>query len=127
LTNAIGFSPSGATITIGARRADGDVEIWVSDRGPGIAPDLRERVFERFETHTDGSSHRGSGLGLSVVKSFVELHGGTVEIESGPGEGATVRIRLPGSEPSPNVATAHQPEAGIVQVPAPLDPAMPTG
>jgi len=127
LTNAIGFSPSGATITIGARRADGDVEIWVSDRGPGIAPDFRERVFERFETHTDGSSHRGSGLGLSVVKSFVELHGGTVEIESGPGEGATVRIRLPGSEPSPNVATAHQPEAGIVQVPAPLDPAMPTG
>ena len=103
LTNAIGFSPSGAQITIGARRHGANVELWVADQGPGIAPELRERVFERFETHTDGSSHRGSGLGLSVVKSFVELHGGTVKIDPEAGEGTTVRIHLP-CEPRERVA-----------------------
>jgi signal transduction histidine kinase len=122
LTNAIGFSPAGATITIGARRARDTVEIWVADRGPGIAPDMRERVFERFETHTDGSNHRGSGLGLSVVKSFVELHGGSVEIDSEPGEGTTVRFRLPAVL---SATLEDEDEDGVATLAA-LDPALPT-
>jgi signal transduction histidine kinase len=95
LSNAIGFSPTGSPITIGALRDGEHVEIWVKDTGPGIAPDLLEKVFERFESHTYGTKHRGSGLGLSIVKSFVELHGGTATIESQLCEGTTVHIRLP--------------------------------
>ncbi|NND48760.1 MAG: two-component sensor histidine kinase [Rhizobiales bacterium] len=122
LTNAIGFSPSGTAITIGARRTPEVVEIWVTDRGPGIAPEMRERVFERFETHTDGSSHRGSGLGLSVVKSFVELHGGTVGIESELGEGTTVRFSLPAVL---SAQIGQEDEDGIATLAA-LDPAVPS-
>lgn len=95
LSNAIGFSPPGSTVTVGARQDGNAVMLWVSDRGRGIAPEVRDRVFERFVTMTEGSNHRGSGLGLSVVKSFVELHGGSVDIESDEGIGTTVRCRLP--------------------------------
>ena len=51
----------------------------VTDRGPGIPPDVLEKVFDWFETHSLGSHHRGTGIGLSLVRSFVELHGGTVD------------------------------------------------
>ena len=95
LTNAIGFSERGGTVTMGASRDDDQAVLWVADTGRGMSPDVRARVFDRFMTMTEGSQHRGSGLGLSVVKSFVELHGGTVEIESDEGIGTTVRCRLP--------------------------------
>ena len=55
----------------------------VTDHGPGIPPDMKDKVFDWFETHSLGSRHRGTGLGLSLVRSFVELHGGTVTIEFG--------------------------------------------
>jgi signal transduction histidine kinase len=95
LSNAIGFSPAGEAVTLDAERTDEAVTFAVTDRGPGIPPDLLTRVFDRFETHALGSDHRGVGLGLSIVRSLVELHGGTVKIDSGPERGTTVTCTFP--------------------------------
>jgi len=81
LSNAIGFSPAGETITLSAQRLKDAVVFSVTDRGPGIPADVKDKVFDWFETHSLGSRHRGTGLGLSLVRSFVELHGGTVTID----------------------------------------------
>ena len=67
----------------------------VEDQGVGIPKDQQWQVFDRFESRSQGSSHRGAGLGLSIVKSLVELHGGSVSLESEPGEGTRVTVRLP--------------------------------
>ena len=66
-----------------------------TDRGRGIPPEVLARVFDRFESHTAGSRHRGVGLGLSIVRAFMELHGGKVLIDSVPGEGTTVTCVFP--------------------------------
>jgi signal transduction histidine kinase len=95
LSNAIGFSPRGEVITLAAVRRNDAIVFSVTDRGPGIPPDLRDRIFERFETHALGSHHRGAGLGLSIVRSLVELHGGTVRLESSVGRGTTVYCIFP--------------------------------
>jgi signal transduction histidine kinase len=60
-----------------------------------MAPEVRELVFNRFESHTRGTRHRGVGLGLSIVRSFVELHGGRVELETQQGVGTTVTCLFP--------------------------------
>jgi signal transduction histidine kinase len=67
----------------------------VTDRGPGIPPDVIDKVFDWFESHSLGSQHRGPGIGLSLVRSFVELHGGTVTIVSAVGQGTTVTCTFP--------------------------------
>ena len=54
----------------------------MTDSGPGIPPDVKDKVFDWFESHSNGSRHRGAGLGLSLVRSFVELHGGRVRVDS---------------------------------------------
>jgi len=95
LSNAIGFSPPGGTVILSAERANGAVVFSVTDDGPGIPDELQERVFDRFETHTIGSRHRGVGLGLSIVRSLVELHGGTVTIDSTTGRGTAVACAFP--------------------------------
>ena len=95
LSNAIGFSPQGETITLSAARREDAVLFTVIDRGPGIPAEIQDRVFDRFETHTLGSRHRGTGLGLSIVRSFVELHGGTVTLDTAPGRGTTVVCVFP--------------------------------
>ncbi|WP_424363108.1 ATP-binding protein [Methylocystis parvus] len=95
LSNAIGFSSPGQTVTLAAMRRDDEIVFKVTDRGRGIPPDVLERVFERFESHTAGSRHRGVGLGLSIVRAFMELHGGKVFIDSAPGEGTTVTCVFP--------------------------------
>jgi signal transduction histidine kinase len=95
LANAVNFSPPGGIVILQAvRRADALV-FTVSDRGPGIPPEVLEKVFDWFETHSLGSHHRGTGIGLSLVRSFVELHGGTVRIDSTVGEGTTVTVTFP--------------------------------
>jgi signal transduction histidine kinase len=71
------------------------VTFTVTDRGPGIPPEQKDKVFDWFETDSNGSDHRGIGLGLSLVRSFVELHGGTVTIDSTPGQGTTVICVFP--------------------------------
>ena len=95
LANAVGFSPPQGTIGLRARRADGSVIFSVSDSGPGIPEDVKDKVFDWFESHANGSRHRGAGLGLSLVRSFVELHGGKVHVDSAVGRGTTVTCEFP--------------------------------
>jgi signal transduction histidine kinase len=95
LSNAVGFSPKGETVTFSAERRTDAIVFSVTDRGPGIPTDMTDKVFGLFETHTLGSRHRGAGLGLSIVRSFVELHGGNVRIDSMPGRGTTVVCTFP--------------------------------
>jgi signal transduction histidine kinase len=95
LANAVGFSPAGESVTFAAQRLQDAVVFSVTDRGPGIPADVKDRVFDWFETHSLGSRHRGTGLGLSLVRSFVELHGGSVTLESAVGRGTTVTCIFP--------------------------------
>jgi signal transduction histidine kinase len=95
LSNAVGFSSPGQTIRVSARKRDSEVVLQVSDQGRGIPPEVKEKVFDRFESHTLGTRHRGVGLGLSIVRSFVELHGGRVDLVSNPGAGTTVICIFP--------------------------------
>lgn len=95
LSNAVGFSPPNGIVTLTAERRPDAVVFTVTDRGPGISPEQKDKVFEWFETDSKGSEHRGTGLGLSLVRSFVELHGGTVTIDSTPGQGTTVTCVFP--------------------------------
>ena len=95
LANAVGFSPPGSTITLEAERQPEAIVFTVIDNGPGIPPEVQDRVFNWFESHSQGSRHRGAGLGLSIVRSFVELHGGTVTLNSVVGQGTTVECRFP--------------------------------
>ncbi len=95
LANAVSFSPPGGTVTFLAERRADALVFSVTDHGPGIPPHVLEKVFDWFETNSLGSHHRGTGIGLSLVRSFVELHGGTVTISSVVGEGTTVTCTFP--------------------------------
>jgi signal transduction histidine kinase len=95
LSNAIGFSSPGQTIRLEAARRGDEIMFTVRDQGSGIPPDLLEHVFERFKTQTTGSRHRGVGLGLSIVRSLVELHGGRVIIDSVQGQGTVITCIFP--------------------------------
>ncbi len=98
LSNAVGFSPPSETITLAAQREADAVVFTVTDHGPGIPPEQMDKVFGWFETDPRGSQHRGPGLGLSLVRSFMELHGGSVSIASTPGQGTTVTCIFPAGE-----------------------------
>ncbi len=95
LANAVGFSPQDATISVSATRTEHNVIFAVTDSGPGIPPDVKDKVFNWFESQPNGSRHRGAGLGLSLVRSFVELHGGKVRVDSVVGTGTTVTCNFP--------------------------------
>jgi signal transduction histidine kinase len=97
LENARAHTPAGGIVTIDARGAHGQVEIAVADTGPGIAPALLPRVFERGARGADSRSRAngGSGLGLAIVRSLVEAHGGRVDVQSAPGRGARFVLTLP--------------------------------
>jgi signal transduction histidine kinase len=95
LSNAVGFSLPGGTVVLAAERTPDRVTFTVSDHGPGISSEIKDKVFDWFETDTHGTHHRGVGLGLSIVRSFVELHNGTVRIDSVPGQGTTVVCTFP--------------------------------
>ncbi len=98
LVNAIGFSPQNSTVVVSARQTDHNVAFSVTDSGPGIPPGMKDKVFEWFESNSQGSRHRGAGLGLSLVRSFVELHGGRVQIDTVVGIGTTVTCKFPLSQ-----------------------------
>ena len=93
LSNAFKFTPKGGVIVLGGRIEGEDVQIFVRDNGPGISPEVRANVFERFSAKSNAGQRGGAGLGLALVNRFVELHNGWVEIESG--EGTLVRCHLP--------------------------------
>jgi signal transduction histidine kinase len=95
LSNAIAHSDPGGRVEIACAREPEGVRIAVSDRGRGIPTELIDQVFDRFVARPTGASRHGAGLGLSIVKSFVALHGGTVAIDSKEGAGTTVICRFP--------------------------------
>jgi signal transduction histidine kinase len=97
LSNAVKFTPSGGRVEVSAVRHDAVVEIAVADTGIGIAPADQERIFEEFQQArgTASGPSDGTGLGLTLSRRFVELHGGRLWVESEPGAGATFRFTLP--------------------------------
>jgi signal transduction histidine kinase len=97
-SNALKFTPRGGTITIGGCRRGDDVVFRVEDTGRGIAEALLPHVFDRF-WQANPDDRRGAGLGLSIVKSIVERHRGTVSVESTPGVGTTFRFTVPIAAP----------------------------
>lgn len=116
LTNAHEYSPEGASIHVSAQAIGAEVEIAVTDNGPGIPSEQLERIFDRFTRGDAGLTQRvgGTGLGLAISKSLVELHGGSIVAESVEGQGSTFRVRLPiaaapaldGGDQSPTTAEA---------------------
>jgi PAS domain S-box-containing protein len=98
LANAVKFTPAGGTVRVEAEVDGGEVVVRVADTGIGMAPEFLPRMFERF-SQADSSTtrrHGGLGLGLSISKSLIELHGGRIEAQSpGPGQGSTFTVRLP--------------------------------
>lgn len=97
VSNAIKFTPQGGHITVGCHELPDWVEIYVRDNGLGMTPEEMETIFDRFR-QVDGSAtrlHGGAGIGLPIVKSLVELHGGVIRVESDKGKGSTFTIALP--------------------------------
>jgi PAS domain S-box-containing protein len=116
LSNAVKFTPKGGRVRVTLRRADSRAEILVEDSGAGIRPDFLPYVFDRFQQADSSRTRRfgGLGLGLSIVKKLVELHGGTVRAESaGEGKGATFTIALPLAAPPELREEALRPTASI--------------
>ncbi len=100
LTNAIGFSETGGSIRMGAKRSDAHIQFWVSDSGRGIDPEFQKQAFERFQSRPVPGGHRGPGLGLAIVKGFVEMHDGQVSLLSKVNQGTTVLCSFPIDGPS---------------------------
>jgi signal transduction histidine kinase/ActR/RegA family two-component response regulator len=120
LTNAVKFTPHGGTVEVAVRAADAHFEVSVSDSGAGISPEFLPHVFDRFRQE-DSSATRSSGglgLGLSIVKQLVELHGGTVRAHSdGEGRGARFVMRLPAGQASAGFASERPPANGPAAMP----------
>ncbi|MGF1608073.1 MAG: ATP-binding protein [Kiloniellales bacterium] len=95
ISNAFKFTPEGGRVTVGARRSAGEVQLSVTDTGIGIPQEEHARVFGKFERGSAQGRQSGAGLGLSLVKSLVELHGGWVELDSVPEQGTRVICHLP--------------------------------
>jgi signal transduction histidine kinase len=99
LANASAYSPVRCPIEVTVGRRDESAEVRVTDRGPGLSTDEQDNIFERYVRGAAGQAHegrrRGSGLGLSIVREIVELHGGVVGVESTPGRGASFWFHLP--------------------------------
>jgi len=93
ISNALKFTPNGRVI-VGAQGANGFAQCWVEDTGAGIDAERRDKIFEKLETDQQPDK-RGVGLGLAIVKQVVELHGGTVAVESRVGEGSTFTFEIP--------------------------------
>jgi signal transduction histidine kinase len=98
--NAVAHTGEGDAVELGSSLGDGRVRIWVRDTGPGVAAHERARIFERF-VRADGSARggEGAGLGLAITRAIAEAHGGSVELESGSGEGACFTVAIPTEPP----------------------------
>jgi len=95
LSNAIKFTPAGGRVRLQAERTDDELVLTVADNGIGISATDQARIFKRFERANIRTGQAGAGLGLSVVKSIIEMHGGRIEIDSAPNRGSTIRCYLP--------------------------------
>src|SRR6185295_13326876 len=99
ILNAVDAMPAGGTLTLTTALVDDRVEVVVADTGVGMAPEIREKVFDPFFT-TKGP--QGTGLGLSMTYGIVSRHGGSIAVESAPGQGSTFRLSFPrGTEARP--------------------------
>jgi signal transduction histidine kinase/ActR/RegA family two-component response regulator len=111
LSNAVKFTSRGGKVQIRLQRVNSQIEIIVADTGEGLSPVILPHIFERF-WQADGSTtrkHRGLGLGLSIVRQLVELHGGTVSVQSpGPGQGTTFTVSLPLSAVHPSIVASER-------------------
>ena len=114
LSNAIKFTPSGGRVTVSAACGDGTVRILVNDTGIGIGDEDLARLGQPFvQVHNDYTRQfQGTGLGLSLVKGLVKLHGGSMSIESAPGLGTTVTVGLPAATQGDGVAFEENCETG---------------
>ncbi|MBL4719991.1 MAG: PAS-domain containing protein, partial [Alphaproteobacteria bacterium] len=97
VSNALQFTPPDGKVNISAWREDDDMLFCISDSGVDIAPEDHDRIFEKFERTSRGGRQGGAGLGLALVKSIVELHGGEVVVSSGQGRGTQITCRVPSS------------------------------
>ncbi len=96
LSNAVKFTPPGGSVVVAAERMGAATRVSVSDTGPGVAPADRERIFEEFQqTELGERTGEGTGLGLSLSRRLVELHGGRIWVEDAPGGGSTFAFTLP--------------------------------
>ncbi len=109
LANAVKFTPEGGTVTVGGSRDDGRLELWVSDTGIGMAEgELHQIGRPFFQVVNDYTrQYEGTGLGLALVTGLVERNGGTMTIESAPGEGTTVTIAVPEGGPAARDSAPH--------------------
>ncbi len=111
LDNAIKYTPAGGAVRLQAGlRRDGMAEIAVTDTGPGIPPEARDKVRQRFVRLDQSRSSTGIGLGLSLVQAVAEMHGGRFELDDGAGAGDTPGLRaalvLPRAQPAPSASEA---------------------
>ena len=120
LANAMQYSPAGTPIQVEVRRtADGSALLQVRDQGMGIAPELLPQVFDLFVQGERPLHRRGGGLGvgLTLVRRLVELHGGSVEVDSEPGQGSEFTVRLPAPPPLPGMVLEAAQEGQDLQSP----------
>nr|WP_162963221.1 ATP-binding protein [Pseudomonas aeruginosa] len=101
MANAFNATPDGGRISCRVEIVADRLLLTVSDSGPGIPPEMRQRIFERFQQGLEdhGQARAGSGLGLAIVKEFIELHGGTVTVGEAPGSGAIFQVEIPAFAP----------------------------
>jgi signal transduction histidine kinase len=100
LANAANFAPDGTAVGLRCWREGTDFLFTVSDSGPGMTPEMLARIFNRFQSDGRGGRKSGAGLGLSIVESFVNLHHGSIEVDSAPGRGTRVTCRIPAGQAS---------------------------
>jgi signal transduction histidine kinase/CheY-like chemotaxis protein len=129
LSNAVKFTPAAGRVTLTVRRAGPAALFVVEDTGIGIRPEDQERIFEAF-TQVDGSlarQYQGTGLGLTLVRRFVELHGGLLRLESEPDRGSRFVVEIPGLLPAGDEGTAAPDEPDAAAAPGPDGPLPPGG
>jgi signal transduction histidine kinase len=108
LSNAIEHSPQGGVVRVAVSLCDEGIEFAVSDQGPGVPPEFRERIFEKFQRLENRKSVPGAnrGLGLTFCRLAVEAHGGTIWVDDAPLGGALFRALLPATEAESRVEAA---------------------
>jgi two-component system sensor histidine kinase KdpD len=108
LENAVKYTPPGSPIEISASKTDGAVAVEVADRGPGVPPELADKIFEKFYRLPRDTTGAGAGLGLAICRGIVEAHGGKIAVHDRDGGGAVFRFTLPIEGAPPEIA----PEVG---------------
>lgn len=95
LDNAAKFSPEGGTVAVNLRKAKNALMVSVTDQGEGMSADTQAHIFEQFYQGDTSHTTQGNGLGLAMVKKVLELHGGSIQVNSAPGQGSCITVTLP--------------------------------